>query len=573
MRRPHAHARLFLCLTLACALGSVALGGAIATFQLPMASPARYIVALEENVPLPLGSFHQAPVVAQNDELDFVVVEASEPALLLGALAGDARVRYVEPDASMRVLWTPNDARYSEQYAIPKINAQQAWDVTKGSTSVILAIGDSGLDTSHPDIGRLLAGADFTGSGGLTDGCGHGTHVTGIAGATAGNGAGIAGVAQVSILPVKVIKSSCAGSFSQIASGIQWAADRGADVISLSLGCRGCTSAALTDAIRYATNTRGALVVVAAGNSGCSGCVNFPATMPEVIAVGCTTSTDATCSFSSRGPEVDIAAPGQSILSTEKGARYGMRSGTSMAAPHVSAVAALVLSKEPGLSVSALRNRLLSTAQDLGPAGPDDATGYGLVDAAAALGVSGAPTPPPTNSTPPASPPPPPPPTAYFSENFDDANADGWALTGLWRIGNGGCLGATSTPHSLQYNQASTCNYSTGARTTGTAQFTVDLDDAPTAKLSFATRHQVEKYAYASYDRLRVLVSDDNGATWATLYSRDSKAATSGWQSVSFDIGAYRSQATIVRFEFDSVDATANAYAGWAVDDVKIQST
>jgi subtilisin len=222
---------------------------------------------------------------------------------------------------------------------------------------------------------------------------GHGTHVTGTLAAVTDNGRGVAGAAQAAVLGAKVLGRTGSGSVSGVASGIAWCADQGAHVVSLSLG--GGFSAAIADAVRHARDTRGALVVAAAGNSGpCAGsCVGFPGALPEALAVACTDAANQRCSFSSQGPEVDLAAPGQDIPSTwPAGVQpcrktdkdcYVLSSGTSMSTPLVAGLAALVKAREPGLGHEDLRARLVATARDLGPAGADASFGAGLVQGAA----------------------------------------------------------------------------------------------------------------------------------------------------------------------------------------------
>ncbi|HLF24422.1 MAG TPA: S8 family serine peptidase, partial [Burkholderiales bacterium] len=204
---------------------------------------------------------------------------------------------------------------------------------------------------------------------------GHGTHVTGTAAAVANNGKGIAGIAPgVAVGGVKVLNRAGSGTWSAVASGIVRCADAGSHVESLSLG--GGPSQVLADAIAYASS-RGVVIVAAAGNGGpCTNCVEYPAKYPAVVAVSCTDTANAFCTFSSEGPEIDLAAPGKNIVSTWAGVNpcnkrtantcYAQISGTSMSTPHVAGIAALYLSTHPGASAAGIEFALKSGARDLG---------------------------------------------------------------------------------------------------------------------------------------------------------------------------------------------------------------
>jgi serine protease len=214
---------------------------------------------------------------------------------------------------------------------------------------------------------------------------GHGTLVAGVAAATTNNGIGIAGAAwNASVLPVKVLDSHGYGTDSQVAAGIVWAADHGANVVNLSLGGPTSSGDALCDATTYA-QSQGALVVAAAGNAA-NGWLNYPAACPGVVGVSATDAQGDFASFSSFGPDVGIAAPGLAVTSTRNDNRYGTESGTSLSAPIVSGVAALVDAMHPDWSAAQVAERLEDTAQDRGPPGVDLYYGHGLLDAYAALG-------------------------------------------------------------------------------------------------------------------------------------------------------------------------------------------
>lgn len=307
------------------------------------------------------------------------------------ALGEDAESREAppEPTTSPEVTVQPvDDPLRSQQWALDQLAAEPVWTVSRG-TGQTIAVIDSGVDATHPDLaGQLLVGTDLVTAGGTggTDPFGHGTHVAGIIAASAGNHLGIAGLAPgARILPVRVLDSDGAGWESDIAAGVLWAVDHGAGVVNLSLGGPDASEAVRT-AITIAVS-RGVVVVAAAGNErGQGSSVSYPAGfgLPGELAVAATTKARVSAPYSNTGSYVSVAAPGDAILSTLAGS-YKSLSGTSMAAPYVSAVVALVRSAAPGLGPVDVVRALTSTADDLEAAGRDDATGSGLVDPGAAL--------------------------------------------------------------------------------------------------------------------------------------------------------------------------------------------
>lgn len=277
------------------------------------------------------------------------------------------------------------DPMLADQWGMAKINGTAAWAVTPGDPKTILAIVDTGVDYKHPEFaGRVLPGKDFANNDDdAMDGHSHGTHCAGIAAATAGNGVGIAGVApNVSILPVKVLSDAGSGSTDDVCAGIVWAADRGAHVISMSLGGTGGQQSKQA-AVDYA-RSKGAVVVVAMGNNGGNVAV-YPGANKGVIAVGATTAEDTRASFSNYGDWITISAPGHKILSTVPNNGYQAYSGTSMATPFVAGLAALIRSQYPSLDAEAVRQRIEKGAADLGDKGFDQQFGHGRIDAAASL--------------------------------------------------------------------------------------------------------------------------------------------------------------------------------------------
>jgi type VII secretion-associated serine protease mycosin len=315
-------------------------------------------------------------------------------------LGDNPAVLGIEPDYIRSASASPNDPLFRKggpQSYLSTMRVPQAWDVTTGSAAVTLAVVDSGVDPSHPDLaGRVLPGKDFVNNDSdAADDNGHGTAVAGVAAAATNNGLGIAGVTWTTkVLPVKVLDSSGAGSDSAIASGITWAADNGASIINLSLGA-GYDGAVLRSAVQYAL-AKGVVVVAAAGNNADAGPV-YPAAYPGVLAVSATDESGTFASFSNIGSYVGVAAPGVNVMAPVSTAasvipitrdRYTPMSGTSFSAALVSGVASLVKAQHPDWSPAQIVDRVETTARDVGPYGVDPYYGHGLVDAAAAVGAA-----------------------------------------------------------------------------------------------------------------------------------------------------------------------------------------
>ncbi len=362
---------------------------------------AQYVVAFSQVPPtLAIGdAFAGAEVVAMADSLGFILVQPGDPAAFMAQVLRHPEVRYVEENrVAVRTMLAPDDPRFDDQYGPQQIRAPEAWDTRLGGDERTVCIVDSGIRYTHEDLAgsRWLGGWDFVHrTDDPWDDNGHGTHVAGTAAAGVDNGVGIAGVGNVGFLAVKALDSRGSGSFFDVASAIAWCADNGGDVISMSLGSP-WFSWTLFDAVQYAWG-QGALLVGAAGNNGpCNNCIGYPAALDEVIAVTCTTATEAQCGFSSDGPESELAAPGQSILSTYVGSDsdYAAKSGTSMSTPHVAGVAALIWNHAPDLTNQQLRDVLQNSARDAGPTGWDEQYGYGIVDAAEAIASLRPPSPP-----------------------------------------------------------------------------------------------------------------------------------------------------------------------------------
>ncbi|WP_261305736.1 S8 family peptidase [Paenibacillus andongensis] len=280
----------------------------------------------------------------------------------------------------------PNDNLYSKyQWNLPLIETVQGWQLTRGSQDVIVAVVDTGADLKHPDLNnKLLPGYNvISDNDNPQDDVGHGTHVTGVISALVNNNLGVAGMTWYNkVLPVKVLDQTGAGSTYSVAQGIIWAADHGAKVMNLSLG-NYADSSFLHDAIRYAYNKDVALIA-ASGNDNTER-PGYPAAYPEVLAVAASDSQNNKAPFSNYGDYIAVTAPGVSIASTYPNNQYAALSGTSMASPHVTALAALVRSTNPSLKNTEVYEIIKQSAQDLGTKGRDKYFGFGLIDVVKAV--------------------------------------------------------------------------------------------------------------------------------------------------------------------------------------------
>lgn len=269
-------------------------------------------------------------------------------------------------------------------WGVDRIDAEKVWGVTTGDPVKVVII-DTGIDLAHPDLKENIKGgynAIYPWKS-ANDDNGHGTHVAGIVGAI-DNEIGVIGVGpKIDLYAVKVLNAAGSGYLSDVIEGLDWAINNGMQVVNMSLGTAS-NVLSFKEAVQR-VNQAGIVQVAAAGNTG--GAVIYPAAYPEVIAVSATDNTDTIASWSSRGPEIDLAAPGVSIYSTYRGSTYKTLSGTSMAAPHVAGAAALVIdAKTCGACTPAeVQARLEATAEDLGAIGKDNLYGSGLVDAEKAV--------------------------------------------------------------------------------------------------------------------------------------------------------------------------------------------
>ncbi len=317
---------------------------------------------------------------------------------LLNSLNSHPGVLFAEPMLLYRTDYWPNDPMLGTYlWGMWAIYADRAWDITRGNSAVKVCVVDEGMDYNHEDIsGNYAGGYDFVELDSdpyPADASEmHGTHVAGTIAAVMNNGKGVVGVAQVGILSCRAMAGG-SGTSEDIASCIRWCVSQGARVINMSLGASAPASE-IQDAVIYATDStdRGTVVVAASGNDGING-VLYPAAYPQVIAVGAIDTLGQRAYFSNYGPELELVAPGNLIASTVPfNNAYAYADGTSMATPHVSGVAALILSRNPNLSADTVRAILDATAIDMGEYGKDYFYGYGLVNAYLALLATPTPT-------------------------------------------------------------------------------------------------------------------------------------------------------------------------------------
>jgi thermitase len=317
---------------------------------------------------------------------DRVDVQPGDEQRALAAYRARPDVEYAKLDEIVKAGYVPNDTYFSQLWGMAKIRAPQAWDVTRSTSAVKIAVLDCGIYSSssryqgpdgygHVDVrSKVVLEANFSVSADTDDFCNHGTHVAGTAAAVTNNGIGVAGVGHNAVLlNGKVLGDDGSGSESSVVNGLVWAANNNAHVINLSLGSDTACSPALQDAVNYAWN-RGAVIVVAAGNSNTTPGSNLTR-CANTLSVAATDSNDQKAAFSSWGPQVDVAAPGVGILSSINTGGYALFDGTSMATPHVSGLAALVWTSGVATTNTAVVTRITRTAVVLAGPGPDGAPG------------------------------------------------------------------------------------------------------------------------------------------------------------------------------------------------------
>lgn len=288
-------------------------------------------------------------------------------------LLRDKRFAGVELDRGYEPSFTPNDPLFAQQWSHQNLKTPLAWDTTRGSSNRIIAILDSGVDSAHPDLQqRMTSGWNvFDNSSDTTDLDGHGTWVAGSAAGALNNATGVSGVTDATIMPIKITDADGFAYTSTIVDGLAWAQEHGATIANISFAIYAGDSV-VTEAARDFTDA-GGIVFASAGNDGTE---HTNADNPYIVSVGALASTNAVSSFSTRGPFVDLFAPGESIITTSPQNEYVTVNGTSFASPIAAGAAALVWSAQPTLTPNDVVQSLKNTARD-----------GGRVDASAAIAL------------------------------------------------------------------------------------------------------------------------------------------------------------------------------------------
>lgn len=314
----------------------------------------------------------------------------------IDSLQTNPLVDYAEKNFEYKNSYTVSDPRSKEQNGLAIAGLSKAWDITFGDPKITIAVVDTGIDLTHPDLKNKIVNGYNVITQGKTppkDDNGHGTHASGIAGADTNNKIGVAGTApKCKLMPIKALDAKGSGDTFNVALGVVWAADHGARVINMSLG--GPNNVTLQRAIEYAL-AKNVVVVAAMGNDG-KNKKAYPAALPGVISVGSVDFDKRRSEFSNYGDWITVVAPGSQILSTlptyettmtefEKEQEYDYLDGTSMACPMVAGLAGLILSRNPNYTPEEVKQRIQSTSTDLGKKGYDIEYGYGLINAAKAI--------------------------------------------------------------------------------------------------------------------------------------------------------------------------------------------
>ncbi len=292
-------------------------------------------------------------------------------------------IEYISPNVKVTISEQPNDTYLENQEYLKQIQIYEGWDIAT-NTDTTIAILDTGVDLYHPDLKEnLVEGYNFLDKNALPqDDNGHGTNVTGIVAAVGNNNQGTAGISwKTKIMPLKVLDHKGEGESFIVGQGIRYAVDKGAEIILLSLG-EPIYTPFMKEAVDYAEEN-GVLVVAATGNEGNR--LNYPAALPDVLSVGAVNLEDKYVSYSNYGQQIDVVAPGEGIYTTKQGGGYISNTGTSMAAPQVAGLAALIKQLHPTITPRQIRDLIKFTADDVHDTGWDSKTGYGRINVKSAL--------------------------------------------------------------------------------------------------------------------------------------------------------------------------------------------
>lgn len=514
--------------------------------------------------------------------------EASADAILESFRANPA-IDIVEPNyiyTSTQVTaerapseFIPNDPRQNEQFAWELLQAYDAWDVTQGDASTVIAVIDTGVDLDHPDLAdKLVDGFDFVDRDNQPDdGNLHGTHVAGTAAALTNNALDGAGACpNCSIMPVRALNDEGSGNLADIAAAIVFAANNNADVINMSLGAP-ARSFILEQAVDRAFQN-GAFLTCAAGNEN-SGVPSFPAAFDNCVSVAATTNIDQRSGFSNFGDTVELAAPGSAILSTSPGGQMTTLDGTSMASPHVAGLAGLLSSL--GLSNTEIRTRLCETADAIPGTGqfwqcgrinmlkavdPNAGSEPTVTPPAATPTDTPTATPSPT-STPTASPTATTPPTVEPNETLDPygndpiqdggfENGDGWTYSDP-------AIRATAWPISGQYSAA------LGGESGSDDVIEQTVTVPASGQLSYAWLAAASYGGYSSVSRadrlvLEVELADGSNAAFTLAHPPREE----GWRTPTVDLSEFAGQSVTLRFR---VQINSGSSTTFVVDDVELK--
>lgn len=500
------------------------------------------------------------------------------------------KVEYAEPNYIVHTTLISNDPDFSQLWALDNsgqttgtlgadISAPEAWDIQTGDSSVIIAVLDSGADYNHQDLAANMwrnpgeianNGLDDDGNGFIDDVRGwnfvgdnndpfddnsHGTHVAGTIAAAGNNGLGVVGVNwQARIMPLKFLDAQGNGTISDAIEALQYAATMGARLTNNSWGGSGF-SLALREAI-MAADDAGILFVAAAGNVGDNNDLLplYPASynLPNLISVAATDHNDNLAIFSNYGPSsVDLGAPGVSILSTTPGDTYGYKSGTSMATPHVTGIAALLMADLPILSHTGVKARLLNAVDQIATLRGTVTTGGRVNAANALLGVV---------------PPELPEPVSLFEDDMENG-PNGWTNSGDTSLWHQSTNRFTSSSTAWYYGIEDIFNYNSGGINQGTITSpAIDLTDVTSSALLFS--HFLDTEESSRYDVAFVRISVDGGNTFTDIFT---KLTTSGeFVQEALNIAAFDGKIINIQFGFDTVDGFYNKAEGWYLDDVKV---
>lgn len=328
--------------------------------------------------------FHDKERLADTNVYSIELNDGDDEVALMEQLKKDPTIKSVELDMAVPLDVEPDDPGYKESYALPLINAPEAWEHTQGE-GVIVAVLDTGVDANHPDLkDNLVPGWNVKDNNADTsDAYGHGTKVAGVIASARGNKVGSNGVAyKAKIMPIRIAGSDGYALFSHMVAGIRWAMNNGARVVNLSYANAAGSKAINMSAKHMSINNQG-VSVISAGNTG--GKLDYEV-FPDFLAVSGTDSNDKLASWSSYGTFVDLCAPGVSIYTTTKGGGYGKVSGTSFAAPMVAGSVALIMAQDPSLTAAEVEHVLLSNTKPLATTDAEkEKFGAGRVDIGKAI--------------------------------------------------------------------------------------------------------------------------------------------------------------------------------------------